>query len=249
MNNRIYGENVDINAESVKDFYEKRAEKSKESDNPYAAVLLTDHSPELMDEQMKIEKENILPKLNLDAQSNVLDIGCGIGRWAEKAIPVCKTYRGIDFSQNMVETAEKRAAGLGKDNYKFERMSFQELVQTEPDAKYNRVIISGILVYICDDDIKMSFNGLRKFLDDKCIIFVWEPCGVGQRLTLKDLPSEALKDNYNAIYRTKEEYNSFFKAFTDNGFEISFTDYYSALGGTVSYTDTDKIYYILERNR
>jgi 2-polyprenyl-3-methyl-5-hydroxy-6-metoxy-1,4-benzoquinol methylase len=248
-NQRIYSDVVDINSDSVQAFYDGRAEAATKSSNPYSSVLLSDHSPELIDEQMAIENKALFPKLNINAQSKVLDIGCGIGRWAEKVIPVCDTYYGIDFSQKMIDSANERAPGFGgtKPNYKFEQMSFQDLVAKTPETKYNCVIISGILVYISDNDVRESIKKLTAFLDDKCTIFVWEPCGVGRRLTLKDFYSEALKDEYSVIYRTKEEYNEFFEPFTSNGFNVSFCEYYSALGGTVSYSDTDKIYYILER--
>ena len=266
MDNRIYGEIVDIDSESVQNFYDCRAQNVS-GNTPYSAVLLSDHAPELIEEQMKIEEELLFPRLKISTQSRVLDIGCGIGRWAERIIPVCDYYYGIDFSQNMIDIAKKRISRLKKNNYAFENMSFQKLTEDrsfESDTvvtsvngedfgvrltkfKFNHVIISGILMYICDHDIRASFSNLRRFLDETCVIFVWEPCGIGQRLTLKDFPSEALNGSYNVIYRTRSEYDDFFKIFMEYGFNITFSEYYSALGGTVTYTDTDKIYYILER--
>jgi len=245
-NNRIYGEMIDIDTNNVQDFYDKRAEKVNES-NPYSAVLLSDHSPELIEEQIKIEKETIFPLLNINNESRVLDIGCGIGRWAEEIIPICDYYYGIDFSQNMVNTAKQRFSHSNKINYKFERMSFQELTSTKQTEKFNRVIISGILVYICDNDIKECIKNLPVLLDDKCVVFIWEPCGVGQRLTLKNFYSDSLNDEYNVIYRTRDEYDKFFNPLADVGFKVTFNEYYSSLGGTVTYTDTDKIYYVWER--
>jgi len=245
-NNRIYGETIDIDPNNVQEFYDKRAENMS-SDSPYSAVLLSDHSPELIEEQIKIEKEVLFPRLNITSESRVLDIGCGIGRWAEKIIPTCDYYYGIDFSQNMVNTARQRFTQYDKNNYKFERMSFQELASAKQTEKFNRVIISGILVYICDNDIKECIKSLPNFLQDNSTIFIWEPCGVGQRLTLKDFYSNSLNDEYNVIYRTKEEYNKLFNPLADAGFKITFNEYYSTLGGTVSYTDTDKIYYIWEK--
>jgi SAM-dependent methyltransferase len=246
MADRIYGEAVDINPASVQGFYEKRAANIN-AGNPYSAVLLSDHSPELVREQISIEDEKILPRLKIGRETKVLDIGCGIGRWAEKAIPLCEYYYGIDFSRNMTDAAKGRAARFDKSNYAFERLSFQEFTSKPPGDKYNLVIISGILVYICDGDIKAGLAKLPAFLEDKCRIFIWEPCGIGQRLTMKDFPSEALKDNYNAIYRTKDEYDAFLQPLTGAGFSATFCEYYSSLGGTVTYGDTDKIYYILER--
>jgi len=245
---RIYDEVVEINSEKVQKFYDGRAEKASVS-NPYASVLLSDHSPELIEEQVKIERDAIFQRLKLNSESNVLDIGCGIGRWAEKIIPVCKSYYGIDFSEKMVATAQERMALLGKDNYDIENMSFQQFASSDAhkNSPFNRVIISGVLVYVSDDDISSGIKNLLKFLDKECVFYVWEPCGTDRRLTLKDFYSDALQSDYSVIYRTKAEYNKLFSPLTDNGFQVSFCEYYSNLGGTVSYSDSDKLYYLLER--
>jgi len=243
-NNRVYGKVVDIDYENVKSFYDRRVQNAN-SDNLYSTVLSSGHSIELMAEQLKIDKEILFPKLKIDDKSRVLDIGCGIGRWAEEVIPLCDYYYGIDFSKSMIDIAIERSLCFEKDNYKFENCSFQNL---NVDGKiFNRAIISGVLVHICDNDITESLKNMIRFLDEKSIIFVWEPCGVEQRLTLKDFPSVDLKDKHNAIYRTKTEYDNLFKILLDNGYVVTFCEYYSALGGTVTYTDTDKIYYILEK--
>ena len=55
--------------------------------NPYVSVLLGDQNPEYALAWNTFEKENILPKMDINDTCNVLDIGCGIGRWAEVLIP------------------------------------------------------------------------------------------------------------------------------------------------------------------
>jgi len=37
-----------------------------------------------------------------------LDIGCGIGRWAENIIDHCGEYIGTDFSDEMIKQAGER---------------------------------------------------------------------------------------------------------------------------------------------
>ena len=241
MNNRIYVDSVDINPDDVRSFYDKRAENSV-GNNSYSSVLLNDGSPELVEEQMRIEEQFLLPRLRFDNTCKVLDVGCGIGRWAEKAVPACGYYYGIDFSENMIKTAKTRVP-----SGEFECISFQELVKSNPKTKFNRVIISQILMYISDDKIRSNLEGLLDFLDVRCIIYIWESCGIGRRLTLNKFHSESLNSEYSVIYRTKSEYDELLRVFTDSGFSVGFNKYHSELGGTTPYNDSDKIYYILER--
>ena len=56
----------------------------------------------------------------------MLDIGCGIGRWAEQAAPLCREYVGTDFSSEMVKTAARR---LDNPKCRFLNLSFQEAVR------------------------------------------------------------------------------------------------------------------------
>ena len=248
-NTRIYNDVVDINIDNMKKFYDKRAGNIENLTNIYTSVLGNDKNLELINEQLRIEKEIILPKLQIDKESKVIDIGCGIGRWAEEIIDDCGFYYGIDFSENMIDVAKQRMLNLGKSNYEFESMTFQELsLKAGNSGKFNRVIISGILAVINDSDLIDCLHGLSGLLEQSSIIFVWEPCGLEQRLTLRDFHSEALEDKHNVIYRTVKEYDKLFSCFIDNGFQEVFKEYYSSLGGTKTYIDSDKIYYIFKRN-
>ena len=77
--NRIYGKKVEINTEHTRDFYNSRAKNIKNMNNPYVSVLLGDQNPEYALEWDSFEKENILPKMQIDETCRVLDIGCGMG--------------------------------------------------------------------------------------------------------------------------------------------------------------------------
>ena len=63
----------------------------------------------------------------------------------------------------------------------------------------------GILIYINDRDLMSIMNQLVEVSEEHSVICIREPLGIDDRLTLKGFYSEELKDNYNAIYRTRDE--------------------------------------------
>ena len=72
---------------------------------PYTAVLLGDQDPNMAQQWNVFEKKVVLPQLEIDHNSKILDIGCGIGRWGETVIPLSDYYVGVDFSKEMVKVA------------------------------------------------------------------------------------------------------------------------------------------------
>ena len=84
-----------------------------------------------------------------------------------------------------------------------------ELVIEPP---FDVIIFSGFLMYINDDDINIIMDEVNQIGAEDKIIFAMEPTSCMEtRLTLKDFYSDGLESDYNAIYRTEQEYLDFFK--------------------------------------
>lgn len=246
---RIYEQKHDIDSANTQAFYNERAKHMEEMDNPYVAVLLGDQNPEHAEEWNRFEKEYILPELKIDKSSAVLDIGCGIGRWAESVIPDAGYYFGADFSSEMVQTAKKRCNFEGSD-YTFYHASFNEIAEKDEGffkKKFNRVIIGGVCMYINDRELQRCMNGFTAHLDEHCIMYLTETVAVKTRLTLDRCPSDALKTNYDVIYRTPSEYNDLYKTLLDVGFQIKKQDYLPHLNNEKEFSETDRWYTIFER--
>ena len=246
--NRIYSEKVEIKTEHTKDFYNSRAKALENLECPYTAVLLGDQNPKYAEQWNIFEKEYILPMLKINS-SKLIDIGCGIGRWAETVIPLCEYYLGTDFSEEMINTAKGRN-NFAEKKYDFIVSSFQDVTknfQAITRIKFDRVIIGGVCMYINDADLSICYNNLLDLLDEHCIMYFTETVAVETRLTLDECPSEALKTNYDVIYRTPSEYNEYYKIFLDNGFKITKQDYLPHLNSENSFKETDRWYTILER--
>lgn len=246
---RLYNKKHDINTDNTMFFYDQRAKNIENMDNPYVAVLLGDQDPSHAKEWNDFEKQFILPKLKITKKSSVLDIGCGIGRWAESVIPLAGYYFGSDFSAEMVNISRKRCV-FPNENYDFCHASFNEIAENENlffTKKFDRIIIGGVCMYINDNELEQCISGLIKYLDEHCIMYFTETVATEYRLTLNECPSKALKTTYDVIYRTPTEYNKLYSVFIKNGFKIKIQDYLPHLNNEKEFYETDRWYTILER--
>ena len=130
----------------------------------------------------------------------ILEIGCGIGRWAEVFHDKCDSYLGIDFSEDLIEIA--------KENYNYDNCHFQVLSASQLDtadllvnATFDIVIITGVLIYFNDDTIKKMIKDLNSLCASNKTIYIRETLSfLETRLTLKDFFYENLEADYNKIY-------------------------------------------------
>jgi 2-polyprenyl-3-methyl-5-hydroxy-6-metoxy-1,4-benzoquinol methylase len=208
---RLYGETEDINSEKVKDFFNKRANKDVESD--LSIVLFQDKE----NSERRNREEIALVNEKIDfSNKKVLEIGCGIGRWAEFFHGKCLSYLGLDYSENLIDIAEK---SHNFDDCKFQVMSafdikIEELLIEPP---FDIILISQVLMYINDEDLTVLIDEINSVIADDKQLFITEPIScMDSRLTLKDFYSDELEADYNAIYRTESEYRKFFKKLNCN---------------------------------
>ena len=207
---RLYGEKEDINKENIKDFFDKRASKEVDS----LMTITSFQEKENLDQRQEEESKIVLENIDLNGKK-ILEIGCGIGRWAEIFHDKCDTYLGLDFAKNLIKIA--------KENYNYENCYFQEMsaVDIKIDEllvkpPFDIIFIAGVLVFLNDEDIPKMINQINKLISHEKTIYIRETISLmDTRLTLKDFYSENLETNYSAIYRTKEELIDFFKEFKD----------------------------------
>ena len=207
---RLYGEKEKIDKEYVKEFFDKRADKEVDS----LMTITSFQDKENLDQRQIEESKIVLENIDLTGKK-ILEIGCGIGRWAEIFHDKCEYYLGLDFAENLIDIA--------KENYNYENCYFQ--VMSAVDIKieellveppFDIVFIAGVLVFLNDDDIPLMINEINKLISNEKTIYIRETISVmDTRLTLKDFYSESLETDYSAIYRTKEELMNFFSKFKD----------------------------------
>lgn len=84
--------------------------------------------------------------------------------------------------------------------------------------------------------------------DYNSIVCIREPIAVQDRLTLKNFYSNELEDNYNAIYRTRDELLAFFQeTLLCSGFIVKKEHYLFEENSLNNRKETAQYYFILER--
>lgn len=237
-----------IDYSKCEDFFEARGKKYSES-NPYAVTMYQDENPVLVNKRNRAETEKLIPMLSLDEKSRILDVACGIGRWADAIEKNVDSYVGLDFSESLIKLAKKRNR---RNNFKFvvsEAVKIRETLVSLQEHDFNVVLMVGIFMYLNDEDVYSVADQTERSLEKKSRICIREPVGIEHRLTLKDFYSEELKDNYNAIYRTREEFKLFLESsFMDRGFRITNEGFLFDNKELNNRRETSQYYYILERD-
>ena len=207
MKERVYGEKVSIDTGNTVSFYDQRAKTIKNRKQEYTTVLLGDQDPDFSVKWDAYEKQFILPKLKLNQDKVILDIGCGIGRWAEAVADQCKEYYGVDFSSEMIAVAKEN---IKNENCHFYAMSAVDAVSNPKiaDRKYDIVLDVGVSMYINEEELVECYQGLKKLADRDTLFYFEEGVGKKERITLNHIWSDNLNAYYGAIYRTREEYKS-----------------------------------------
>ena len=209
MNRRVYNEKISINTTQIKQFFSHRAIVYDDK-HPVVSMLYQDQNPELAELRDRIEKEKLTPLLEIKEFDRVLDVGCGVGRWAEVFIGRVKDYHGTDLIDGLIRIAITRYSHV--PNYSFQIIPAQDLSPenlTSPPP-FDIIIIAGVLNYINDDDCLAILKNVEICSSKNSRILIRCPIGVIGRLTLDSTWSDELKYNYSSIYRTNEEYLDLF---------------------------------------
>ena len=245
---RIQDKIEKINYTACENFFQNRGKKYQK-DNPYSVTMYQDEHPELVEERNRAEISRLMPLLEIDEHSRVLDVACGIGRWADAIDKKIDRYLGFDFSKNLIDIAIARNT---QENYSFivsEVTKIEKQLDLLNEKDFNVVIMVGILVYLNDEDLFNVANQIERKLDRKSIICIREPIGIEHRLTLKDYYSEELEDNYNAIYRTRGELRDFLSsAFMSRGFTIKKEGFLFDDVRLNNRKETSQYYFLLKRD-
>lgn len=216
---RVTGDKIALDKRQVADFFEQRAQKFN-AETPLTTILYQDKHPEIAKQRDALERERVTPLLALTGVERVLDVGCGIGRWAAAISDQIAFYHGIDASPSLIDLAK---AYCPKDNVAFHTAGVDDLTDAwlATNGPFDRVICSGILMYLDDQQVATLFTRLAPHLAPGALVYIREPMGIQGRLSLTGHWSEELQAHYSAIYRSPEEIAQALQAaFPAPGYEV-----------------------------
>ena len=201
---RIYNSIENIPSDKVSEFWNSRAKKTSSLEGVLLGEGLATNSAVIRNSK---EKKILRSLLTKEKKIKILDIGSGIGRWAHNLISEIDIYHGIDFSDNFVFKACETFKNC--KNVNFFTMSATDIDRSKLLKQYDLIIMNGVCMYINDIPLLNLFSELNELLSDHGCIYLQESVSItGSRLTLKEFYSKDLKCTYNAIYRTKNDYDT-----------------------------------------
>ena len=171
-----------------------------------------DINKENLDKRQEEESKIVFENIDL-TEKKIIEIGCGLGRWAEVFHDKCESYLGLDYAENLIKIAKEY---YNYDNCEFQVMSALDMNTEELliNPPFDIIFVAGVLIYLNDEDISQMIKEINKIASKDKTIYIRETVSVmDTRLTLKDFYSEDLDADYNAIYRTEDELLEFFKGF------------------------------------
>lgn len=212
--------NIKIDKKKIESFFKERANKHDEN-QPLKTVIYQDKNPNLAKERDKYEKYKIKKIINFSNNDTVLDIGCGIGRWADEISNSVKRYVGIDFINEFIDIANSKYKK--KNNIQFFCLQGSELSEGRiiNHSPYSIFMILGLFPYISDDDGYGIIKQLNKISSDNSKIIIREPIAIEKEMILNNVWSEDMETNYSAKYRTHDWFIKMFNDFLlSKGYKI-----------------------------
>lgn len=247
-NRRIRIDVVDLEPHQVRDFFERRG-RDIDPASPITSVLYQDKNPGLAQERDLHERTRIGALLPLQGSEHVLDVGCGIGRWAKHLGSRVAGGLGLDVSSTLVEFARSQEF---ETPWKFERMSAdrisrEHLASLGFDRPFDLVIVSGLCIYLNDEMVDRMLAGIAEVTRAGSVVYVREPIAKTERLTLKNYWSDELNDTYNAIYRTRACFDARFREIFGRSLRVLHEGPMYEDDGLNNRRETFQYFWILER--
>ena len=198
---------AELNSDVVNDFWRKRGERRPGL--AFESICNLEEDPERLALKIKAETERIFSLLTLSPDMRLLDLGAGCGQWAVRFAPLLKEVVAVERVPALCEIGAAEAARRGLDNIRFVNRSAEDFRSKET---FDLVLISGLFMYLNDQQAEAVAAGVPGHLAAGGRLLLRETtCLLDQRYVI-DKYSHNLKDNYAALYRTRDEFVELFQA-------------------------------------
>jgi len=136
--------------------------------------------------------------LSLDRNGAALDLGSGMGFWAEKFARRFARVDALEGSSSLYAALEKRCS-----QHSNMRAFLGDALSFQPDQRYQLIFLGGLLMYLDENDVIILLKRLKQYLEPGGIILCRES-------TVRE-QTFILEGEYTAVYRSVKSYASLFK--------------------------------------
>lgn len=135
---------------------------------------------------------------SIDHKGSVLDLGSGVGYWAEEFARDFSHVDAIEGSQTLYLALKKRCAPHSNI-----RTIHGDVLSFEPDGLQSLIFLGGLLMYLDEFDVVALLKKLAPRLTPGGIILCRESTAWGKTVTLTG--------DYSVVYRSVSDYRRIFK--------------------------------------
>lgn len=202
-----------IDPRSVKDFWEARGQQVGKT--AFESIANLEPDPALLAKKISDEMSCVMPKLALNPDMRVLDLGAGVGQWTVRFAPLVREVVAVEYAAALVSIGENALKEQKVLNARFIECAAEQFTSDEP---FDVVFISGLFVYLTDEQVDRLFVNLPTLVRPGGSLCLRDGTSIlPNRHVIRDRWSEVLRANYSAIYRTRDEY---VKMFENHGFTL-----------------------------
>lgn len=148
-------------AETLAGYWEQRAQKFVRRNDGLAAVC-SYGMPKFYNRAIELcQRRALLPHLNRFAGKDILEVGCGIGRWTERLVRNENRVCAIDLSPTMVGETERRLAEAGL----YADLHVANIAEFEADRQFDAAVSVTVVQHITDlEEFERAFLQIGKQL-------------------------------------------------------------------------------------
>ncbi len=133
----------------------------------------------------------------MERSGTVLDLGSGIGFWAEEFARNFSQVVAVEGSNALYQTLEERCALCSNVT-----ILQGDVISFEPEGVYNLVFLGGLLMYLAENAVIVLLQKLIPHLGPNGIILCRESTVRGETVTRSG--------DYPVVYRTTDDYKRIF---------------------------------------
>ena len=190
-----------FSSDDVKSFYTTRAEidisKLDKIEN-IVHFFKDETNAEAQEMMYKLQDECILKHFHLHHNNVLVDLGAGIGQYSRLLAPYVKKVYAVEQIEKLNEIGRQITYEQGISNIEFISESAESFSPT--NIYIDRVLISGLLCLLDDDQYIKVINNVKNYLTKQGDLFLREPVSINGFKFIK--PSE--NNFYPTIYRTPQ---------------------------------------------